>query len=195
MRGDFACRSKAKAKPQRRESVGSSPRTVPIEKRTWTDVEPRKYSLSDYEISKKLIHLLRHGKHVHREENGAVQFWRIKENFQKYFLYCPHLSDSKWKKSMAGGGGNKKRYQHCTNSSGTIVYLRALQGHSGCNFIDLYFAGQCCDSEQLLPVHVSCLMCNQFTFHHQFGIGTWRSNFEQQTDSILSACGSHEQKP
>ena len=36
-----------------------------------------------------------------------------------------------------GGGGNKKRYQYCTtDSSGTIVYLRALQGHSGCNLID-----------------------------------------------------------
>ena len=37
---------------------------------------------------------------------------------------------------MAGGGGNKKRYQYCTHSSGTIVNLRALQGHSGCNLID-----------------------------------------------------------
>ena len=37
---DFACRSKAKAKRQRREPAGSSPRTVPIGKRTWTDVEP-----------------------------------------------------------------------------------------------------------------------------------------------------------
>ena len=49
-------------------------------------------------------------------------------------------------------------------------------------------------SEQFLPVHLSCRMCNQFTFHHQFGIDTWRSKFEQQTDSILSACGSHGQK-
>ena len=37
---------------------------------------------------------------------------------------------------MAGGGGNKKRYHYCTDSSGTIVYLRALQGHSGRNLID-----------------------------------------------------------
>ena len=36
-------------------------------------------------------------------------------------------------------------------------------------------------------------MCDQFTFHNQFGINTWRSKFEQQTDSILSACGSHGQ--
>ena len=81
---DFACRSKAKAKPQRREPVGSSPRTVPIEKRTWTDVEPGKYLFSDYDVSKKLMHLLRHGQHVHGEDDGAVQFWRIKEILQKY---------------------------------------------------------------------------------------------------------------
>ena len=34
---------------------------------------------------------------------------------------------------MARGVGNKKRYQYCTDSSGPILYLRALQGHSvGC---------------------------------------------------------------
>ena len=54
-----------------------------------------------------------------------------------------------------------------------------------------YFAGQCCYSEQLLPVNLSCRMCNQFTFHHQFGIDTWRSEFKQETDSILSACESY----
>ena len=113
---DFTCRSKVKANPQRRESAGSSPRTVLIVERLWTDVEPGKYSISDFEVSKKLIHLLRHGKHVHREDGGAIQFRRKKENLQKYFLYCHHWSDGKWKKSMVGGGGNKKRYQYCTDS-------------------------------------------------------------------------------
>ena len=37
---------------------------------------------------------------------------------------------------MAGGGGNKTIFQYCTDSSGTILYLRALQGHSGRNLID-----------------------------------------------------------
>ena len=82
------------------------------------------------------MYLLRHSQHVYREEDGAVQFWRIKENLQKYFLYCPHWSDSKWKACLARGGGNKKRYQYCTDSSGVILYLRALQGHSGRNIID-----------------------------------------------------------
>ena len=82
------------------------------------------------------MYLLRHSQHVNREEDGAVQFWRIEENIQKYVLHCPLWSDSKWKASLAGGGGNKKRFQYCTDSSATIVYFRALQGHSGRNLID-----------------------------------------------------------
>ena len=132
---DFACRSKAKAKPQRRELAGSSTRTIPIGERIWTDVEPGEYSISDYEVSKKLIHLLRHGR-LHRENDGAIKFWRIKDNLQEHFLYCHHWSDDKWKKTMARGGGNKKIYQYCTDSSGAILYLRALQGHSGRSLID-----------------------------------------------------------
>ena len=63
----------------------------------------------------------------------------LKENLQKYFLHSPHWSDSKWKACLAGGGGNKNIFQYCTDSSGTIVYLRALQGHSGRNLIDPSF--------------------------------------------------------
>ena len=44
---DFACRSNAKAKPQRREPAGSSPRIVHIERRYWIDIEPVKYSVSE----------------------------------------------------------------------------------------------------------------------------------------------------
>ena len=133
--GDFASRSKAKAKPQRREPAGSSTRTIPIGERIWTDVEPGEYSISDCEVSKKLIRLLRHGS-LPREDDGAIEFWRIKDNLQKHFPYCHHWSDEKWKKSMARGGGNKKRHQYCTDPSGAILYLRALQGHSGRSLID-----------------------------------------------------------
>ena len=37
---------------------------------------------------------------------------------------------------MAAGGDSKRRYQYCSDNSGTILYLRALQGHSGNNLID-----------------------------------------------------------
>ena len=43
----------------------------------------------------------------------------------------------KWKSTMAKGGGNKERFQYCTDSSGQeILYIRALQGHSGRNLMD-----------------------------------------------------------
>ena len=100
---DFACRSKAKAKPQRREPV-DSPSIIPMNERNWIDIEPGNSSLSAYEISKKVIHLLRHSQNVHREEDGAVQFWRIKENLQNQFPHSPHWSDSKWKVCLAAGG-------------------------------------------------------------------------------------------
>ena len=41
------------------EPAGSSPRTAPIGRRNWIDIEPGKYSFSDYEVSKKVI-CLRH---------------------------------------------------------------------------------------------------------------------------------------
>ena len=46
---------------------------------------------------------------------------------------------------MAGGGGNKKRFQYCTDSSGQeILCLRALQGHSGRNpILILHFRIMC----------------------------------------------------
>ena len=86
---DFASRSMAKAKPQRREPASSSTRTILTGTRIWTDVDPGEYSLSDYDVSKKLIRLLRFGKQVHREDDGAIEFWRIKDNLQKHFTYCP----------------------------------------------------------------------------------------------------------
>ena len=162
--------------------------------RIWTDVEPGEYSLSDYDISKKLIHLLRHGKHVHREDDGAVQFWRIKDDLQKYYLHSPHWSDSKWKACLAGGVGNKMRYQYCTDSSGIILCLRALQGHSGCNLIDLTL-----QYNVVIPsiffqyiYHVGCAINSHSIINSGLILGVQK--LEQQTDSILSACGSHGQE-
>ena len=37
---------------------------------------------------------------------------------------------------LAAGGGSKRRYQYCPDDSGTILHLRALQGHSGSNLVD-----------------------------------------------------------
>ena len=85
------------------------------------------YSLSAYEVSKKVIHLLRHSQQVQQEEDGAVQFWKIKEHLQSQFSQIPHWPDDRWKACFEAGGGAKRINQYCNNVSGKIVYVRALQ--------------------------------------------------------------------
>ena len=101
---------------------------LPIGERTWTDVEPGEYSISDYDVSKKLFRLLRHGS-LPRDDDGAIEFWRTKDNLQNHFMFCHHWSDEKWKSSMAGGGGNKKQFsivlilqeQFCTSELSKVI--------------------------------------------------------------------------
>ena len=80
--------------------------------------------------------LLRHG-HLRREEDVAIEFWTLKDCLRNEFENSQHWSDEMWKSRMAGGGGHKKRFQYCTDPTGQdILYLRALQGHSGRSLID-----------------------------------------------------------
>ena len=102
-------------------------------------------------------------------------------------------SDDMWKSKMAGGGGNKKN-QYCTDSSGQeILYLRALQGHSGRNPIDPTL-----QDYVLIPInffeyicHIGCaISLHSFT---KFRIDSGRTKFKQgETDGILYSHESHE---
>ena len=88
-------------------------------------------------MAKRLNTLLRHGQLL-REEDGAIELWRLKEDLRNKFEHSQHWLDDMWKSKMEGGGGNKKRFQYCLDPSGQeILQLRALQGHSGRNPIDL----------------------------------------------------------
>ena len=59
---------------------------------------------------------------------------------------------------MAAGGGSKRRYQYCSDNSGTILYLRALQGHSGNNLIDPVLQDNVVIGTGIFPYmyHVGC---------------------------------------
>ena len=133
--GVVAARSKAEAKPQPRESTGTT--TIPLSERVWIDIEPSKQDLESYNLSKKVINLLRHNQKLHREEDGAIQFYKIKFHLRDHHLPIQNWSDDRWIACLAAGGGSKRRYQYCSDYLGSIIYLRALQGHSGGNLIDL----------------------------------------------------------
>ena len=151
-----AARSKAKEKPQEREPV-DTPTIIPMHERKWIDIDPSAPCLTAYEVSWKVISLLRHNQTVQREEDGAIQFWRIKLHLRNQFSQVQHWSDERWKSCLAAGGGSKRRYQYCSDDSGTILYLRALQGHSGHNLID--------------PTLQDNVIIQRGIFHHIYHIG------------------------
>ena len=76
-----AARSKAKAKPQPRELVGTTA-TIPIHERRWIDIEPPEQNLASYDLSKKVINLLRHNQTLQREDDGAIEFSKINSIFE-----------------------------------------------------------------------------------------------------------------
>ena len=132
--GVVAARSKAEAKPQPRELAGTT--TIPLRERKWIDIEPSKQDLESYNFSKKVVNLLRHNQTLYREEDGAIEFCKIKFHLRDHHSQIQNWSDDRWKACLAAGGGSKRRYQYCSDNLGTIIYLRALQGHSGNNLID-----------------------------------------------------------
>ena len=114
-----AARSKAKAKPQQREPV-DTPTIIPMHERRWIDIEPSEQTLAAYDLSKKVISLLRHSQTVQREEDGASQFYRIKFHLRNHSSQVHHWYDDRWKACWAAGGGSKRRCQYCSDNSGRI---------------------------------------------------------------------------
>ena len=88
-----AARSKAKAKPQPRESTGMT--TIPLRERKWIDSEPSKQDLESCDLSKKVINLLRHNQKLHREEDGAIQFYKIKFQLRDHHSQIQNWSDDR----------------------------------------------------------------------------------------------------
>ena len=107
-----------------------------MHERRWIDIEPSKQDLESYNLSKKVVNLLRHNQKLQREEDGAIEFYKIKFHLRDHPSKIQNWSDDRWKACLAAGGGSKRRYQYCSDTSGTILYLRVLQGHSGHNLID-----------------------------------------------------------
>ena len=100
----FASRSKAEAKPRRPSTICSSSRTIPILERIWVDIEPGVQFDQAYPVEKRISTLLRHGELL-REEDGAIEFWRLKDYLQNKFEYSQYWSDengrARWQEAEA----------------------------------------------------------------------------------------------
>ena len=102
--------------------------------RDWIVVRPGPFDKSCFEVSKRMIKLLRHDSSVLREEDGAVENKTLAQMFRSEFASPSYWSIRTWLSDLQrGGGGPKKRFQHCVDPfhADTIQYLRAIQGQSG----------------------------------------------------------------
>ena len=113
-----AARSKAKAKPQPRVLVGTTA-TIPMHERRWIEIEPSEQNLASHDLSKKVINLLRHNQTLQREEDGAIEFYKIKFYLRNHHSQIQNWSDDRWKACLTAGGGSKRRYQYCSDNSRT----------------------------------------------------------------------------
>ena len=87
---------------------------------------------------KATTRLLRHDQTVLRGSDGAIQYNDIIEELRKRFDGASQrLEDCI--STLAKGGRAKDRFQCCLNpnTSNQFLYLRATEGHSGDNVVDL----------------------------------------------------------
>ena len=91
-------------------------------------IEPGTYSPIAYPVSKRLSTLC-YGD-LPREEDGAIEFWRIKDYLRNVFENSRCWSDEMRKSRMAGGGGNEKIFQYCTDLSGQEILLSPSSSRS-----------------------------------------------------------------
>ena len=142
----------------RENSVGTTA-TITMHERRWIDIEPSEQNLASHDLSKKVISLLRDNQTLQREEDGSIEFYKIKFYLRNHHSQIQVWSDDRWKACLAAGGGSKRRYQYCSDNSGTILYLRALQGHSGNNLIDPTLQDNVVIGTGIFPCiyHVGCV--------------------------------------
>ena len=73
----------------------SSTRIVHIRERIWIDIEPGAQFDQAHPVAKRMNTLLRHGE-LPREEDGAIEFWRLKDVLRNSFEYSQYWSDDVW---------------------------------------------------------------------------------------------------
>ena len=180
-------RAEQRVKTRRRTFACSSTRTIPISERSWTDIEPENYSSIAYPVSKQLSTLLRHGDLL-REEDGAIEFWRLKDYLRNDF--CAFSTSVCWHVEEYNGKRRRKQ-ENISILSWSVRTRNSLPPSSPMSFRTQshwsFTTGQCVHSGRFLRVHLSHWMCNQVTFHHKFRIWYLEDKILAGTDRRYSS--------
>ena len=87
-----------------------------------------------FKISKQMTRLLRHQGHP-LGKDVAIEWRRLLPSFCRGHPDAPKWTNQIWTDCLQRGR-DKKRFQCCLDSIGYLLYMRAIQGHSGGNKVD-----------------------------------------------------------
>ena len=123
-----------------------SKEVVPVGERKWEDIlacESYKGDSLSAEISKLVMRLVPRYDQDERETDGAVHWKSMGPKLRRAFQKAGgrNFSDSDWLQQIYEGS-NKTRFQYCMNSRDFLLYIRAIQGHTGGNLIASELMGQ-----------------------------------------------------
>ena len=119
--------------------------TILIGLKKWIDIETQESNdPCCFQVSKFIIRLRGHSQKDNREEDAGVRYDQVidecnkkvsedtgywSDEMMKQFANAPYWAIDKW----ISVGGQKKRFQYYLNPNypRKLLYLRAIQGHSG----------------------------------------------------------------
>ena len=73
----------AKARPRLKPAMMLTSMSIPLRERKWIDINPERFRQDCFVVSKAMMRLLRHDQSVPRQDDGAVRFDEIVEEFKK----------------------------------------------------------------------------------------------------------------
>ena len=108
---------------------------IPIHKRVWEDLTANEFSYgyrSETQVSKFVSNSVRHENSRERETDGVIhgKVMSPKLRFQFQSDGGSNFSDRDGI-NFIGKEANKTRFQYCQNSCNKLLYIRAIQGHTG----------------------------------------------------------------
>ena len=107
-----------------------------MKERKWTSIPPYPASKGrtlSTEISKWVMRLIGH---FDQDADGAVHWNSIHPKLSRAFRDrgARNSSDKDWLQNIYEGS-SKTRFEYCTDSKNSLLYLRAIQGHTGGHII------------------------------------------------------------
>ena len=140
-----------------------SEEVIPVGERKWNDILACQHFRGhtfEAEASKLVMRLARRHDQDERETaDGAVHWNSMGPKLRKASEKAGghKLSDPDWLQKIYKGS-NKTRFRYCKNSRDVLVYIRAIQGHTGGNVIAPELMGHVAIPDMMERIPVSSRM-------------------------------------